>query len=610
MELNSPWDGEHLRLRIIVVVMLIALLFLGGSLWRVQVLHGSEHTERLDHQSIRRVRLPGLRGSIADRNGTVLASNRPSYCLALYVEELRQPGRSSETIKEVERVIREISEIIGVPPQVSRRDVHTHIRRRLPLPFLAWSDLSPEALARWVESGVSFPGVDIHIEPVREYPRGTLAAHVLGCVGRSSLSQDEKESYHFYLPDMEGQFGVEHSFDTRLAGLAGGRLIRVDASGFKHTERFEREPRKGEDLRLTLDAEIQALAESLLEGWRGSVVMLDARNGDVIAMASAPTYDPSKLHSGYTRLRKDKSLPLLNRAIEGQYPPGSTFKPLVAIAALENGGITASTTYDCPGYFELGGVRFRCWRRSGHGSIAMRKSLEQSCNAYYCQLGLKCGYDRIYHMADAFGFGHRTGIALDLEMKGLLPNDTWKRRVLKDGWRSGDTCNVSIGQGAILATPLQMALFAAALGNGGKIYTPRIVAEPWEEGDLVQKMAWSAPTLATVRGGMYDVVEAETGTGRRARIAAVPMGGKTGTAEYGPRDARRKYAWMIAFAPFDKPQYGAAIILEDANSGGRDAAPRMAKLMAGVFGSKPVFLSPEEGAAAAEAAAAQEGVAL
>jgi penicillin-binding protein 2 len=212
-------------------------------------------------------------------------------------------------------------------------------------------------------------------------------------------------------------------------------------------------------------------------------------------------------------------------------------------------------------------------------------------------------------MADAFGFGHRTGIALEQEMGGLLPNDAWKRRVLKDGWRSGDTCNVSIGQGAILTTPLQMALFASAIGNGGRVYTPRIVTEPWEEGDLVQEMAWSKRTLATVRGGMYDVIEAETGTGRRARIAGVTMGGKTGTAEYGPRDARKKYAWMIVFAPFDNPRYGAAIVLEDALSGGRSAAPRMAKLMAGVFGSKPVFPDPEEEEAAA-AAAAQEGATL
>ncbi|MDP6491092.1 MAG: penicillin-binding protein 2 [Kiritimatiellia bacterium] len=610
MELNSPWDGEHLRLRVIIAVMFAGLLFLAGALWRVQVLHGLEHAARLDKQSIRRVRLPGLRGSITDRHGTVLAGNRPSYCLALYVEELRQPGRSRQTIDEVVRVIGEIGEIIGLPAQVNRNDVRTHIRRRLPLPFLAWRDLSPEALARWVESGVSFPGVDIHIEPVREYPRGTVAAHVLGCVGRAGLSKDEHEPYHFYLPDMQGQFGVERSFDARLAGLAGGRLIRVDASGFKHNEQFEREPQKGEDLRLTLDAEIQALAESLMEGWRGAFVLLDARNGDVVAMASSPAFAPSRLGSQYGSLRKDPALPLLNRAIEGQYPPGSTFKPLVAIAALENGGVSASARYDCPGYFELGGVPFRCWRRSGHGSIGMRKSIEQSCNVYYYQVGLKCGYDRIYHMADAVGFGHHTGIALDLEMKGLLPNDTWKRRVLKDGWRSGDTCNVSIGQGAILATPLQMALFASAVGNGGRIYTPRIVTEPWEEGDLVKEMAWSAGTLATVRGGMYDVVEAETGTGRRARIAGVPMGGKTGTAEYGPREARRKYAWMIAFAPYDNPQYGAAVILEDAESGGRTAAPRMARLMAGVFGSKPVFPSPEEEAAAAAAASGQEGVAL
>ena len=372
----------------------------------------------------------------------------------------------------------------------------------------------------------------------------------------------------------------------------------------KDIDEREREPRMGEDIRLTLDVKLQRLAETLLEGERGAVVVIDARNGDVLVLASSPTFDPSALrsHSEYAQLKRDPHMPLFNRAIEGQYPPGSTFKPLVAIAALENAGIPASTHYECPGYFELGGVRFRCWRRSGHGSIGMRKSIEQSCNAYFCQLGLKCGYDRVYHMADSLGFGHRTGIALDLEMGGLLPDDNWKRRILKDGWRSGDTCNVSIGQGALLATPLQMALFAAAIGNGGYIYTPRIVSEPWEEGNLVQKMSWSEQTLATVRGGMRDVIHSDRGTGRRARIEGVLMAGKTGTAEYGPREQRKQHAWMIAFAPYKKVRYGVAIVLEDAMSGGRNAAPRVAKLMAGAFESTPVFPDPEE-----EAAVAQEG---
>ena len=604
MELNSPLDGEHLRLRITVVLMFVALLFLAGALFRVQVLQGSTHAERLDKQSIRRVRLPGLRGVITDRHGELLADNRPGYCMALYVEELRQPGRWDKTIEEIERVISELSGVMGVRPDVSRDDVRTHIRRRLPLPFLAWRDLPPEALARWAESGVSFPGVDIHIEPLREYPRGTLAAHVLGYVGRARLKHDEDDPYHFYMPDMQGKFGVERSFDARLAGVAGGRLIRVDASGFKYNEVAEREPQIGEDIRLTLDARLQELAETLLVGHRGAVVMVDARNGDILVMASSPTFNPNSIRSrtALKALNQNPDKPLFNRAISGQYPPGSTFKPIVAIAALENGGISADTHYPCPGYFMLGKKPIRCWRRSGHGSIAMRKSIEQSCNAYFCQLGLKCGYDRIYHMADAFGFGHRTGVALNFEAPGLLPNDSWKRATIKDGWRSGDTCNVSIGQGAMLATPLQMALFAAAIGNSGQVYTPRIVSEPWEEGNLAQQMAWSASTMATVRGGMFDVVEAETGTGRRARIAGVPMGGKTGTAEYGPREARKKHAWMIAFAPFDATRYGVAIVLEDANSGGRDAAPRIAKLMADAFNTHPVFPDPADEAAAAHAA--------
>ena len=596
MELNSPLDTESLRLRVALVAMLGAFVVLAGALWRVQVLQGSRHTARMNRQSIRRVQLPGLRGVITDRHGERLADNRPSYCLAVYIEELRQPRGWDNTVDEVERVIDRLAGIMRLERAVSRKDIRDHIREVLPLPFLAWRNLDAHALARWAESGESFPGVDVYVQPVRRYPGGSLAAHVLGYVGRADLNWDAENPYHYYLPDMAGRYGVERSFNERLAGVAGGKLIRVDASGFKHDEESELAPSMGEDIRLTLDVRLQRLAEAALEGETGAIVMVDARNGDVLALASAPAFDlnVSQESKQFATMFTDEHKPLFNRAVSGAYPPGSTFKPLIAIAALENAGIRPAARFSCPGYFELGGVRIRCWRSSGHGSIAMRKAIEQSCNAYFCQLGLKCGYERIYHMADAFGFGHRTDIRLDLEAQGLLPNNDWKVAHRGDSWRSGDTCNVSIGQGALLVTPLQMALFVAAIGNGGFVYHPRVVVEPWEEGNLIQKLAWSETTLNTVRSGMFDVVEAERGTGRRARIRGVTMGGKTGTAEYGPRAERKKFAWMIAFAPFSNPRYGVAIVIEDAMSGGRTAAPRVADLMAGVFGTTPVFTPAPE----------------
>jgi penicillin-binding protein 2 len=287
------------------------------------------------------------------------------------------------------------------------------------------------------------------------------------------------------------------------------------------------------------------------------------------------------------------------------YAPGSTFKPLVAIAALENGRADGATAYGCPGFFQIGNAVFRCWRRSGHGTLQMQGALEQSCNAYFCQLGLQCGYERIYHMAEAVGFGLRTGIELPGEASGLVPNDAWKRATQGDGWRSGDTCNVSIGQGPILATPLQMAVFTAAIANKGTVYRPRLVLGIGDQagdgaahgggagegrpraslrrGVVANRMGWSAETMRVVRQGMYDVVHAETGTGKRARIGGVEMAGKTGSAEYGPDAARKKYAWMIAFAPFATPRYAIAMVIEDGESGGKTTAPRIRYVMQGVF---------------------------
>ena len=579
VKLSGRYEADLLRTRVVMIGMLLALAFLAVVLWRVQVVHASQYRSDLERQSIRRVRLPGTRGAIYDRNGICLADNRPSYCIAVYVEELRRPGRWHATVEAVQEVLGQVGAELGLEAALDDDAIRAHIRRRLPLPLLVWRDIGTATLARWAERRQPFPGVDLYIEPVRHYPRGPLAAHVVGYVGSLDIERDPANPYHYYLPEMEGKVGIEEVRNDVLAGSTGGRLIRVDASGFKHDEVGEREPGRGEDIYLTLDARLQEAVEDALAGEVGAVVVMDPRNGDVLAMASSPDFDPNVFSprvssEDWQRLTDDPRRPLYNRAAAGAYPPGSTFKPLVAIAALENRQASGSTTFDCPGFFALGNVRFHCWRRSGHGTIGMRKAIEQSCNAYFCQLGLATGHERIYHMADAVGFGHKTGVAVDFEVPGLLPGDEWKRRHRHDAWRSGDTCNLSIGQGALLATPLQMAMFTAALANGGRIYRPRLLLESGTPQPIAD-LAWSRGTLEIVRGGMLDVVEAETGTGKRARVEGMRMGGKTGTAEYGPRDARKKHAWMIAFGPFEAPRYAVAVVIEDAMSGGRNAAPRI-----------------------------------
>lgn len=603
MDWRDVLDSELNRVRALLLVMLGAMVFLGVVFWRVQVLGVSEYRHSFEKQSMRRVRLPGSRGRILDRKGVCLADNRPSYCVAVYAEELRRAGAWERTVEAVEGVLDTLAPTLGFERQATRADIRQHIRRRLALPFLAWRDIDHRALARWAESSLRLPGVDIYVEPVRSYPRGTLAAHVLGYVGTAEPVQDSELPYHLYLPEMAGAAGIESAKNTELSGLPGGRLLRVDASGFKHGKIHERIPEPGEDVVLTLDADIQRLAEEALEGQRGAVVILDPSNGDVLALASAPTFDPNVFSprvsaSDWRRLTSDAGRPLVNRAVAGIYPPGSTFKPMVAVASLVNGKSDASTRFSCPGYFAIGRARFDCWRRSGHGTLAMRRAIEQSCNAYFCQLGLECGHERVYRMADAVGFGQRTGIDLPLEVPGILPNNDWKIRNRNDAWRPGDTCNLSIGQGFLAVTPLQMAVFTAAIANGGRIYRPRLArGDGPVTGELVADLGWGEGVLEVVRGGMQDVVNVDGGTGKRARLEGVALSGKTGTAEYGPKADRKKHAWMIAYGPSSSPRYAAVIVIEDAVSGGFTAAPLMKKIMEGVFRLDGTLEPEREGAA-------------
>lgn len=589
---------ELLRIRTVLFLMLGALIVLIGALFWLQVVHGNEYEDSLRQQSLRRIRLSAARGRILDRRDVCLADNQPCYCLALYLEEMRRPGKWSNTVAGVTSTLETLTGIVGRPPLISKEDIWTHIRRRLPLPLVAWRNLDQAALARLAEQPQQLNGVDVFVEPIRHYPRNELAAHVMGYVGKADLTDEAEEGgFQFYLPEMEGKVGIERVFNDVLAGEPGGRLVRIDASGFKHAENIEREPRPGADVVLALDARIQTLAEMALKGTAGAVVVIDPTNGDVLALASSPGFNlnqfvPVLTTSLWDEANNDPEKRLLNRAIAEVYAPGSVFKPLVAIAALETGRVTPQTTFDCTGHFERGGYRLGCWNLLGHGPISMRRGIEQSCNVFFASAGLQTGYEAIEAIAQGVGLGQKTGIALDGEAHGLVPGDAWKRRVLHDGWRFGDTCNVSIGQGPLTVTPLQMAVVAATLANGGTLYQPRLVVGVRERDGsfrtnmapvVVRRLGWSPATMAVVRGGMHDVVMAPTGTGKRALVEGVEMAGKTGTAEFGEKGSGKKHGWMLIFAPFDQPRYAAAMVVDEAVSGGVTVGPRMHELMDGIF---------------------------
>jgi penicillin-binding protein 2 len=602
-KLTDSW-----RMALLALVFTAGIVFLAAALHRVQVVRFSSLSSDQLRQSVRRIQVPGLRGRIFDRGGVCLADNRASYCIAYYVEELRKRGRWINTIKAVDADIDRLAAELGIPRQISFAAVSNHVLQSLYMPLLAWHDVDETAMARWAETKESFPGVDIYTQPERVYPQGTLAAHVLGYVGRDRPHALPGQKIHFYLPEMLGKNGVERQYNAALTGISGGRLIRVDARGYKYAV-WEGEPSAaGQDIRLTLDTGIQRALETALQGRRGAGVVIDPRNGEILAMASTPAFDPNDFVPSIPRgvwkhLQEDPGLPLFNRAVQGRYAPGSTFKPITAIAALQGGGVNPEETYACSGVFQLGKMRLRCWNTYGHGNIALRKAIEQSCNAYFCHLGHTIGYDAIHGEAQKLGLGRRTGIDLPGEMAGLLPTAEWKEQSLRDKWRPGDTCQLSIGQGLLLTTPLQMALAASVFANGGTLYRPHLAQHPGAP-EKVREMHWPAGGLALVRNGMRDV--AAHGTGRRVQVnggktVAARVAAKTGTAEVDKGGARRKNTWVTAFAPFEQPTVAVAIIVENGESGGLTVAPMVHDVLLAVFGEAPpeqqgAFVPPAAGA--------------
>jgi len=574
--------------------IIIAFLILGISLWRLQVAKVSQFENRQQIQSLRRVRLPGIRGKIYDRNGLCLADNRPVYSIALFLEDMRRAGPWSRTIDRAMEIIGQVSTVTGLRPMVDRDSIWKHIRLRLPLPLTLWSDISMLPMSRLAELGHDIPGVDIYTQATRIYPYGPYTSHLLGYVGRAdSDAMNEEETYFYYLPEMTGRAGLEKLFDPFLRGAAGGMVVQIDVSGYRHGELAHRAPKSGGDLRLTLDMEVQLLAHKALGTHRGAVVVLDPNNGDVLAMLSAPGFDANRFvpyisTADWQTLSEAKDKPLLNRAVAGVYPPGSIFKPLVGLAAATVNPAALHTVYDSPAVFQIGN---RTVHTAGHGQVDMREALKYSANVYFFKTALACGPDAIIQQSLASGLGQKTGVEVDFESGGTVPDEKWQKEN-RTGWSDGDTCNLAIGQGFVAVTPVQMAMVTATIANGGYHYRPRLVQAYREPGateyvlnpsQRVGKMNWSDSALSVVRNGMHDVIMGKDGTGHRAAVEGLDFAGKTGTAEYGVKGEGNKHTWMIAFAPFNNPQYAVAILIEDGDSGGLTVGPCMKVLMEGLY---------------------------
>ena len=599
-------------------VYLLGFVVLGTTIFRLQYEDTGDFKADLEQQNTRRIRVPGLRGRILDRNGAVLAECRPSHCIQCNIEEFQRRGDAQNTVAAIEEAVDRLAEMLNLarPANLTHDRIDRHVKQASAMPLMLWEDVSDETFARFAERSDEFPGFEETTRPERTYPCGSLAAHVLGYTGRSR--PDDADSAHFFEHDMRGREGVEQYYNRFLTGVAGERKVRVDARGFRPTKQREAmmeddmdadvAPSPGLDLRLTIDKDVQAVLEEQLDGVTGAGVVLDPRDGAVIALASAPTFDPNDCvprltQEVYATLTNAPAKRLQNRAISESYAPGSTFKPLTAIAALANGWLP-DDEYTCQGVYTLGNLHLHCWDRWGHGPITLRTALEKSCNTFFCNLGTAIGTNAVITVARTFGLGAATGIDLGGETPGVVPDNEWKRAHFNERWYPGDTSQMSIGQGMLLVTPLQMAVVAAALANGGKIFTPYLFARDGDQPPPapVRAVPYDPEYIKLVREGMRDV--AENGTGRRILTRweeadpdtykrrrfnlNVSCAGKTGTAEIGRGETKRKNTWVIAFAPFENPTVAMAMIVERGESGGSTVAPRVHAVLAHIFGETEV----------------------
>ena len=572
---------------VLSLVFLVGLLHLGVRLHEIQVETAADYNYASARQSIRRIRVGGMRGRILDRRGRVLADNRTTVSVVCHPAAFQRKTWEA-TAAEMRRAIDALGETVGRRTTPGDETVRRHVDRLLPLPLTVWSRLSPEELARFCEHERDFPGFSLQESVERVYPQGELAAHAIGWVGRTAAEAEAgDEKFYFVAPELHGKGGIEYQYDGFLSGVPGERKILVDARGFAIREWTVVEPQRGLDLRLTLDLELQRAVEGELRGLRGACVVMDPRSGDILAIASAPAYDLNTVRQDdiYRALASDPAKPLVNRASGGSYAPGSIFKPITALAGLSV-GFPADVRYACTGVFELGGMRLHCARRWGHGELDLRHAMMVSCNPFFCNLGMEAGTNVLAATARAFGLGRRTGVDLPVDAGGLVPDGEWKMRKWHEKWYPGDLAQMSIGQGMLLVSPLQMAVVAGALGTG-RLVTPRL-----KEGLPVERSPLPFPRkrLDIVREGMRMVVagdgETRGGGWRAGENLAVEVSGKTGTAEVGAGAKRRKNTWFIAFAPSAAPSVAVALVVENGESGGGTAAPRVNAILRHIFGEK------------------------
>lgn len=563
-----------MRGKIYSIVVNILFLVILSALLYLQILRWPLYHDLAKKNHIRLIPLPGLRGTIYDRNGLAIVDNRLSFDVVIIPQE----------VENVDTTYGRLSRALGF----SRARIESIVRKDYTAPFAPITiagDVDKDLAFRLEENKQQFPGVLVLPRTLRWYVYGERTSHLIGYL--SLINKDELErlgDYGYSMSDLVGRSGIERAYDRYLRGEDGGTQLEVDATGRLVKILGSKNQKKGTDITLTVDAKLQAYASDCLEGVNGSVVVMDPRNGEILAIASSPSFDSNifaERGKGGEALdyMKSGSHPMLNRAINGQYPPGSIFKIIISDAALETKAITEHTTFVCNGKYFVGKAEFDCWKEGGHGPQDLRDAITHSCNIYFYNVGRKLGPDVISEYAARFGLGKPTGIDLAGENSGLVPNPAWKRAKRGQKWYEGETVNYAIGQGDLLVTPLQMAEAVSVFATEGSAPRPHIIKKIGNADVQVPKprtIPVSKSAIGIIRSAMVNAVASDTGTGQRARIEGMKIAGKTGTAQ---TPSGEPHAWFLGFAPADSPRIAFVVMVEHGGHGGVAAADIAKKIL-------------------------------
>ena len=603
---DQDWYKQRLVRIAFCVAGIFCLIFI--RLFYLQVINGDELRRLSKNNCIRLKSTDPSRGMIFDRNGKLLVDNRPAFDLNIVLKDA----------KPIEQTVKKLSKYINVPESELMEKIESEKTVSSYKPIILKKDIGRDTLAAIEVRKFDLPGVAVDVKPRRHYVEPQTAAHLIGYLSEINADELNSGEYPGYtVGDYIGKYGIEKIFESFLQGKRGGRQVEVNVMGQVVRILKTVDPQPGRNLYLTIDMHVQKKAEALLKGVAGAVAAMDPQTGQILALASSPSFDQNIFVDGMSHEQWDAMVsnplrPLENKVIQGEYPPASTFKIITAIAGLEEGVIDKNTTFYCPGYYKYGNRVYRCWKHAGHDSVNVVKALAESCDVFFYQVGQKLGIDRLSMYAIASGLGSPTGIDLDHEATGLIPTKEWKKRRTGVAWQGGETLSVAIGQGFDLATPLQMLVFTSAVANGGKIYKPLILKSVYSsEGSVILeskkqlagKLPVSKQTLQIIKEGLWNVVNNKKGTAWIAHIEGLDISGKTGTAQVVGRSKERglseeelshrlkSHAWFVAYAPSADPKIAVSVMVEHGSHGSSAAAPIAREVIKTYFGqdenSKP-----------------------